>query len=420
MQQRRPDEAAQLYTRIADIDRSDIEALNFLAARALAMSHAAEALQWFERLREASPGEANATLGLGRGLAMQGKLSEARALLEEGLVQLPQAFMARFALGEVLQRLGDSNAAVLQYYRAILQAQRQGRWLNDATTHPSMRAAVKRAMAFVVDGRLRLFQATIDPLRARYGSAELARVERCLRIYLELEQPEFPDARQRPKFMYFPDLPTAPYFPRKLFPWFDDFEARTEAIRREMQNALAADGSFEPFLGDRSDQDAESYLSGQEGKRSWNAYFFYRHGERFEDRCRRCPQTMAALETLPLVHIREHGPEICFSLLTPGSHILPHQGVTNTRAVVHLPLVVPAGCALTVGGEEHVWQEGHAIAFDDTFLHEAWNRSDSMRVIVLMDTWNPYLTEVERAAVTDLVAVIGDFNTAAEQPLIRE
>jgi len=30
-----------------------------------------------------------------------------------------------------------------------------------------------------------------------------------------------------------------------------------------------------------------------------------------------------------------------------------------------------------------------------------------------MDCWNPYLTEVEREAVTVLVGAIGDFNRAA-------
>jgi aspartate beta-hydroxylase len=38
-----------------------------------------------------------------------------------------------------------------------------------------------------------------------------------------------------------------------------------------------------------------------------------------------------------------------------------------------------------------------------------------VRVILLMDIWNPHLTEVERAAVADLVAAIGDFRKLVEQ-----
>ena len=47
---------------------------------------------------------------------------------------------------------------------------------------------------------------------------------------------------------------------------------------------------------------------------------------------------------------------------------------------------------------------------DDTFLHEAWNHSDKTRVILLLDSWNPHMTEVEQLAVAELVAAIGDFS----------
>ncbi|HET6434629.1 MAG TPA: aspartyl/asparaginyl beta-hydroxylase domain-containing protein, partial [Xanthomonadaceae bacterium] len=45
--------------------------------------------------------------------------------------------------------------------------------------------------------------------------------------------------------------------------------------------------------------------------------------------------------------------------------------------------------------------------------HEAWNRSDETRVVMILDTWNPYLEEPERIALGDLVERIGDFNAAA-------
>jgi aspartate beta-hydroxylase len=103
---------------------------------------------------------------------------------------------------------------------------------------------------------------------------------------------------------------------------------------------------------------------------------------------------------------------VLFSVFTTGTHLLPHRGVTNTRVVGHLPLLVPEDCALSVGGEIHVWRPGEVVVFDDTYEHEAWNRSPRTRVVMIFDTWNPYLTEAERAAVTDLVTAIGDFRRA--------
>ena len=102
-------------------------------------------------------------------------------------------------------------------------------------------------------------------------------------------------------------------------------------------------------------------------------------------------------------------------MFTPGTHLLPHRGVTNTRLVGHLPLLVPDDCALRVGGEIHPWQEGRVVVFDDTYEHEAWNRGKSTRVVLIFDIWNPYLTPVERTAIADLIYNIGDFREAVEK-----
>jgi aspartyl/asparaginyl beta-hydroxylase (cupin superfamily) len=64
----------------------------------------------------------------------------------------------------------------------------------------------------------------------------------------------------------------------------------------------------------------------------------------------------------------------------------------------------------------HAWQEGRCVTFDDTWEHVAWNRSDRTRVVLILDRWRPDLSEAERAAVTDLVEAIGDFNQSSEIP----
>jgi aspartate beta-hydroxylase len=269
------------------------------------------------------------------------------------------------------------------------------------------------AIARVADGRRALFGALLAPLRDRHGAAALARVDKCLAAYLGDRPPAPLPPRQRPTFLHFPDLPSPRFFDRALFPWHEALERQAGAIREELLAVLAEDGGFEPFLGHVGERVLESYLRGERGAPAWNAYFFHRHGQRQAGNAARCPRTAAVLDALPLCRIREHAPEVCFSLLAPGSHILPHHGVTNTRVVTHLALIVPEDCALVVAGEARAWQEGVCFAFDDTYEHEAWNRSGSLRVVLLMDAWNPYLTEAEREAVTALVGAIGDFNRAA-------
>jgi aspartate beta-hydroxylase len=351
--------------------------------------------------------DAQALWNLGSSYLALEKFGEAQRALGRAVELAPKAFMVRLHYAHALERLGRGRAALTNYFAAITQAQSQNRWLSDETTAPPLRQLVKHAMAYTYEGRKEVFESLLAPLRAQHGEEALRRVADSLRIYLGELSANYPDPRQRPKFLFLPGLPATTYFARELFPWYAAFEAQFAAIREELGAVMAAQKDIEPFLG--SPGAVKGYLGGID-KPVWDAYFFYRHGEHYADHHRDCPRTSAALEAVPLCRIPEHGPEVCFSVLTPGTHILPHRGVTNTRLVTHLPLIVPDNCAISVGGEERVWREGECFTFDDTFEHEAWNRGDSPRVVMLLDVWNPHLTPVEREAVTALVEGIGDFN----------
>ena len=41
--------------------------------------------------------------------------------------------------------------------------------------------------------------------------------------------------------------------------------------------------------------------------------------------------------------------------------------------------------------------------FDDMTMHEAWNDSDRIRVVLIADLWRPELSAAERSAVADLM-----------------
>jgi aspartyl/asparaginyl beta-hydroxylase (cupin superfamily) len=86
---------------------------------------------------------------------------------------------------------------------------------------------------------------------------------------------------------------------------------------------------------------------------------------------------------------------VLFSLLRPGAHIPPHNGLINTRLIGHLPLIVPGQCRLRVGNETRDWRQGKVWLFDDTIEHEAWNDSNETRVILLFEIHRPDITEVE-------------------------
>jgi aspartate beta-hydroxylase len=411
-QQGRLEEAERAARQALQRQPRDIESMNVLALIALRRGHLAPAQQMLEASIAVAPESAMTRHYLGRVHDSSGNVEAAVDAHGAAVKLAPQMFVIRLHYAAALERAGRTDQAAIQYFRAMQDAQAQGRWISQETTAPALRPMVEHAVQVVRSTRKATFANVLEPLRRQYGRDGLERVEQCLRIYFREEPPVYPDPRQRPTFLYFPGLPPAPYLSRSLFPWIEQLESHTEAIRQELLQLLPNEiGRERVFTSEAIEQ---VNLRGLNAPPSWNGYYFYRHGIRRDDNCSSCPMTARALELLPLSHVREHGPEVLFSVFTAGTHLLPHRGVTNTRLVGHLPLIVPPDCALNVGGEIHEWREGRAVIFDDTYEHEAWNRSQQTRVVLIFDLWNPYLTEVERAAIAELVPAMGDFRKSAE------
>ena len=392
------------------MDPAEVEALEFVVSMFRSQGRVDSALELLERAVAHRPSAGELLRGLGIAYREAGQPERAYDALSRALQQNRDDFLSRLLLGELLERFGHSYGALTHYFGALVTAQLAGFWHDDASTDPNHRGLVVHAMRYASAGRARLFSDALTPLRSRHGAAALGRVERALAMYLGDLPAAYQDDRQRPMFLFFPDLHTHPYFDRTMFPWVAELESSTGIIREEVARVLTSDDGIEPFHGNLSGAALEQYVRNPAGRPGWNSFFFYRHGTAFEANAARCPATKAALDQLPLTRIRDHAPESMFSVLTPGTEIRPHRGVTNTRLVGHLPLIVPGHCALNVGGETHVWQEGQVVVFDDTFEHEAWNRSEQTRVVLIFDIWNPYLDEAERDALMQLVPAIGDFN----------
>jgi aspartate beta-hydroxylase len=412
VQQGRLDDAERAAQQMLQRQPRNIEAMNTLALIALRKGQLAPAQQLLEASLAIAPEHALTRHYIGRVHDAEGNVNLAVAAHGDAVRLAPQMFVVRLHYAAALERAGQADQAAIQYFRATQDAQAQGRWVSEATTAPALRPMVEHGVQMVRSTRKATLANLIEPLRQQYGLDALTRVERCLRIYFREEAPVYLDPRQQPTFLYFPDLPPAPYLNRSLFPWIKQLESQTKAIREELRRLLLGDAGRERVFTNEAVEQAS--LRGLNAPPSWNGYYFYRHGIRRDDNCSSCPATARALESLPLSHVREHGPEVLFSVFTAGTHLLPHRGVTNTRLVGHLPLIVPTDCALKVGGEVHEWREGRAVIFDDTYEHEAWNRSLQTRVVLIFDLWNPHLTEVERAAIEQLVPAMGDFRKAAE------
>ena len=134
------------------------------------------------------------------------------------------------------------------------------------------------------------------------------------------------------------------------------------------------------------------------GNIDWSSLHLYKVAEETPF-ARLFPKTLKALEAADVVRVDGRPVELFFSRLKPGTHIPPHFGIANNRMTIHLPLIVPGDCEIRVGNEMHTWREGELFAFDDSFEHEAWNRSSEDRVVLIFESHHPDLSPDERRAI---------------------
>jgi beta-hydroxylase len=163
------------------------------------------------------------------------------------------------------------------------------------------------------------------------------------------------------------------FYESQDFPFLAPLEAQWDVIHQEL---LALRGAY--FI-----DWSERYLY----KEGWTTFGLYAYGIAIGKNCALCPETTRLIEAIP--NLMTAG----FSSLAPGTHITPHTGYPEGVLRCHLGLVVPdedpVVLALRCGGEVRTWQPGKCLVFDDTLEHEAWNRSDRTRVVMILDFTPP-------------------------------
>jgi aspartate beta-hydroxylase len=187
---------------------------------------------------------------------------------------------------------------------------------------------------------------------------------------------------ENPRATVYPDLPSRPFHDPAGFPLAHFLEDHQAEIRAEIL-------ALEP-----EEYQPESERIERAG--SWEVAFFYERGRRHDDICAACPTVTRALETPGHGAITTSAGLIYASRMRAGTHIAAHRGPTNLRLRCHLGIAIPEGdCAIRVGDETRRWENGRCLVFDDHFEHEAWNRTDHDRLVLIVDIWHPDLDSEE-------------------------
>ena len=222
----------------------------------------------------------------------------------------------------------------------------------------------------------------------------------------------------QPRHIMFPGLPLHDFYPRDLFPWIADLEARTPEIQAELAALMAEGRSFDPYLTEQTERPIFD-AHGMTNNDDWGALYLWRNGASVQENQALCPVTTDVMNSLPLVFSGQRCPNILFSRLKAGATIPPHHGMINTRLIGHLPLVIPSDCGFRVGSETRSWVEGEAFLFDDTLEHEAWNRSDEDRIVLIFEVWKPELTTAEQELVSCMLTAVDSYGNEDAGPALN-
>lgn len=321
--------------------------------------------------------------------------------LQRQLEQEPRNLPALLLTGELKAREGDDRAAISFFQAAVNAA------AISADVPSQLHAMLTRAENFIQQVGLRFQEHLLDQLTER-GISKNGRVGAAVDLLLGKKQLYL----QQPSSFYFPGLPQRQFYERDEFSWLEEFEAAIPDIQDELRAVLADQEDFHPYV--QASADRPRAANPLIGDPSWGAFYQWRNGAIVTENAARCPKTMAALDHAPMPKIDKRSPMALWSLLRPGTKIQPHHGLLNTRLICHIPLIVQDNCALRVGSETREWQEGKALIFDDSFEHEAWNLSDSIRVVLLFEIWRPEISMDERKALTAIFETINDYQGVPE------
>ncbi|MES2146595.1 MAG: aspartyl/asparaginyl beta-hydroxylase domain-containing protein [Pseudomonadota bacterium] len=389
------DQARSHFEAVLALDEEEPTARNWLGADALERTDAATAAMHFEIACKREPGERSHWMNLAAAHRILDQSEREREALEKALAIDQTDLLALVRTAELHQRLGEDRSAA-ERWTAVLALSSN---IHDPS--PEFAGILKHARHYVAQQQ-RKFTKTVEHALADELAAANARDRRRMQAAADAWLGRRPIYTNHCEGLHYPFLPADEFFDAEHFPWLSELEAATATIVAELKAILAdPETVLAPYISQPPGV-PENIWSELDKSLDWGAFHLWKEGERFPEACARAPQTAALLDLLPICHIEGRAPNVFFSILKAGSHIPPHTGVTNVRSVVHLPLIVPEQCTFRVGGEIRAWVEGEAFAFDDTIEHEAWNRSEQDRAVLIIDVWNPFLSDHERSMIRDL------------------
>ena len=399
--------AAVRWQKVLELAADFPPALNNLALQAMDRGDLAMARDLLRRAVAAAPDYTMAHANLSRVHTALGDPKAALAAINAAVRADPTAWGVHIEKARLLEQMGEQRAAAASYGTGMTYMPEQ------AKQAPELQALIQHARRMVADNQSQLREFLMGRLGDLLRTGSPRQLER-FQHSIDVLTGRRDMALSTPLTLPFARLPSIPIFHREDFDWAPAVEAAFPDMLRELKALIEEKAEFEPYV-QMPDDEPKGQFEPLNNNPDWGAYYFWKSGQLIEGHAARCPKTVEALsEKAPMCIVPNRAPVTFFSALQPRTQIAAHHGATNSRLTCHMPLIIPPDCALRVGGETHVWKPGELVMFDDTILHEAWNNSDQLRVVLIFDVWHPMLTPLERDLVRETITGILDYNGTAD------
>jgi len=173
-------------------------------------------------------------------------------------------------------------------------------------------------------------------------------------------------------------VPTTPFVDTREIPALQKLRDNWEVIRDEAVNM--AELRHIKAAEKHDDIGFNSFF-----KYGWKRFYLKWYDARHPSAEQYCPRTVALLKTIPEIKAA------MFAELPPGGKLNRHRDPFAGSLRYHLGLVTPNDdrCHIIVDGETYSWRDGEDTVFDETYVHEAYNHSESNRIILFCDVERP-------------------------------
>ena len=171
-------------------------------------------------------------------------------------------------------------------------------------------------------------------------------------------------------------VPLTHYINRKYYPELKIIDDNWEIIRDEAL-ALYHNG----HIAAKDDLPASSFY--KDGR--WTSFYLKAYDHDIPSAGELAPKTMALLAQVPYMRIA------LFACLNPGKKINNHHDPFSYTLRYSLGLSTPNSddSGIVVNGDDYKWKDGESIIFDETYLHNAYNNTDTPRIILMTDIDRP-------------------------------